>query len=477
MKKRVILVLILLLSLIPVVSVHAPDLGYTTIGGGNLALDETTIEFYKVTYSDTLGIATNITGYIVFSAGDEVCFAIYDSDLNLINYTASWVTDATGWKTLNFSEPVYLSPGDYHLAVWADDDASSVQIKQDADGGNGWRDNTGIPAYDAWPSSVDKDVALNAKFSLYVTYEVVAAGPPVNREMDTDSVVSRNAAEWLNVTVSDPNGIGNLDNVTMIVYTPGENFTLVWDQTADTFTETSDPDNIVTLNTTTSERNDINATDTTLSFNVTMTSGTSGDCNVSVISFDDSGLNDTDLYVDQFEFSYFNWNQAVYDLINSAFNVFGVSDFMTAFTAYIGGAVTYFSTSLTSIITLISLQFTIITNVFTWLMRWFTRVVSRIVAMFSIIVTILNGTNTIVTGIGSLWDTIQLGSWTDLIVLLIIFTWIESIIRRGRHRGEIQVIIYDLQTVSNIFGYLMGMFSTVINIVLDGVFRLFEALT
>lgn len=309
----------------------------------------------------------------------------------------------------------------------------------------------------------------------YIFYLYGNGESPIITELDTETI-SRNTFGWVNTTVYDSNGVANLNTVYLEVNTSGDanSFTLRWFQANDTFQEFVDSDNICTLNASVSTSTQLNITTMHIAFYFNMTGGQSGTSTATIFVIDDEGLNDTDSA--EFAFSYFNWNEIVYDLIDDAFGQFGIYNFMSQITTYITGVIQYFSDALTNVVSLIDLQFSIITNVFPWVLRWMVRIVNRLVSMGSILVSILNGTHDIMTGIGSLWDLIELTAWVDIIVLVAIFIWIETIGNRGKTQGVFTVFINDIQTAINILGYFMSMFMIVINIVVDNVFRLFSAI-
>lgn len=380
------------------------------------------------------------------------------------------LTTTSQWVTLNFTDEnqIYLTEGHYAIVITADL-SSSVSGTRYIAVGTGIGHDGNLASYEngAWDTSALRDLL----FYVYGQRDE----PTIS--VSSDSEFTRDEYGLLNVTVNDPQSADDIEYINVQFNSSGDtnNFTLRWDRITG-FSEISDPDNICTANLTSCVKSELNNTAIFLMLNFTITGGQQGNYDVNVTAPDYGGLTTTSTFSNQFVFTYYNWGGAVYDLINSAFAFFGVIDFMTQIQTAITGLVGYFSSSLTNVVALIQAQFTIITNVFPWFLRWFVRIVNRIVAMGAIMVSIFNGTHDIMTGLGSLWDLVQLSAWTDIIVLLVIFAWIESIIRRGRTQGEIQVFLGDLQTVMNILGYFMNMFMTVINFIVDYTFRLFEAI-
>jgi len=165
------------------------------------------------------------------------------------------------------------------------------------------------------------------------------------------------------------------------------------------------------------------------------------------------------------------------DLIDDAFSYFGILNYMANATAYVTGIAAHFSSSISNMITLINQQFRIISNVFTWVMRWVTRFTDMILTLTGYVTGIFDGTAGVVTYLGNWWTFIDLASWYPLVTLICVLLWVDSIVKRGRTQGEVQVAIRDLQTITSILSYFASMFTLVINTVVDTTFRLFDAIT
>ena len=304
---------------------------------------------------------------------------------------------------------------------------------------------------------------------------------PVNVALNSDAVISRNGPGWVNATVYDPNGVANLNTVTIQVTTTGdaENFTLRWTQAGNTFTEISDPDNIVTLGA--SVRVNINTTTDLIAFNFTMTGGTAGLCDVRLTTIDDDGLNDTTLFSNEFEFSYFNWVDEVYFFINSAFKQLGnIDNYMTLITAQVTALAVWFESSLTRIVELFVQQFTVINEVYKFVITWLVNMFA-IVLNFSIFYqSILDGTNPLIqpfVTLGNIWDLIGYDIWIDAAPLFIFIIWISSVGSRGKQivGGELQVFINDINTSISLISYFTGIFIYVVETVISRVYGLFDA--
>jgi len=319
-----------------------------------------------------------------------------------------------------------------------------------------------------------------AETIIYWGFVLYSGSPePTNDACDSDAVFSRNQDGWVNVTVSDYL-IADLATVDMQVNTTGdyENFTLRWTQATNTFSELSDPDNICTLNTTLSTRVNLNETADQICFCFTITGGASGDCDVRVTTTDDDAATDIDTYNAEFEFSYYSWDELVYDEIDSAFEQFGLFNYMAQITAFINGLVTYFEDSLTHLLALVVQQFRVITNVYNFVVFWITALIGVALDFSVFYQSVLDGTSGWGTGIGDFWAVIGYDLWAPIVPLMLFLWWLESLSKRGAQTvgGELQVFINDMNTAISIVSYFVGMFSFVANTIIDRVYGLFDAI-
>jgi len=311
----------------------------------------------------------------------------------------------------------------------------------------------------------------------------VLGGPFVeNTQLDSTPVFSKDIPNWVNVTVFDALGVADLNTVTIQVNTTGdsENFTLRWTQAGDTFTEVSDPSNICTLNAS-SVRTNINATYDLISFNFAITGGQSGLCDVRVTTLNDGVLSDVDLYNNEFTFSYYNWNPTA-DLIDSAFEQFGIIGYLTSITTWIDGLVSKFESSLTRVLALVLLQFTVIEEVYGFFTGWATSILAIALTFSTFWQSIMDGTSPWIQpiyAIGNFWDLIGYDSWAPAVPALLFIWWLDSMPKRAAQTvgGELQVFINDLNTAIGLISYFVSIFSYVANTIIDRIYGLFPAIT
>jgi len=326
-------------------------------------------------------------------------------------------------------------------------------------------------------TSVNSGVNWTAAANDDMTFTVYGNAYPSIDTLDADTTFSRDTPGWLNFTISDPDGVADFTTYTIQVNTTGDvnNFTLRWTQATNSFSEVSDPDNICSLNGE-SVRTNINATHDLISFNFNITDGQSGLCDVACILIDDDGFIDTLLYTNAFTFSYFNWVNAVYDYINSAFNQFGIVNYMQQITVFITGLSAWFTTSLTRIITLLTLQFTVINAVFGWFIYWSGEMIDIVLQFSTYYHEFLDGTSAWSDALVPWWEFFM--GFSDAFPLFGFIWWIGSLGPRGRQTvgGALQVIINDMNTAISLFSYFFGVFSFVANTIIDRVYGLFDAL-
>ena len=305
---------------------------------------------------------------------------------------------------------------------------------------------------------------------------------PTNAAISADAIFSLDQSGWFNVTVTELNGVTNLDTVTIQVNTTGDsqNFTLRWTQATNAFSEVSDLSNICVLNPE-SIRVNVNYTTDIIAFNFNITGGQSGLCDVRVTSIDDNALSDIDLYSNAFTFSFYNWNPTA-DLIDSAFEQFGIIGYLTTITTWINGLVSKFESSLTRVLALILLQFTVIEQVYNFFSNWATDLIVVALQFSTFYHQIMDGTSPWLNplyDLGNIWNLIGYDSWAPAAPALLFIWWITSIPERGKQTvgGELQVFLNDINTVIGLISYFVSIFSYVANTIIDYVLRILPGVT
>jgi len=278
-----------------------PTFGYTSIGGSDADIQDTITG--SVFTLSTAGYAYNITVALrKFSGGTTfpVKCAIYrHSDLSLVAVTEEKnlaLTTSYAWYTFSFSSPAYLSADDYVLVVWG----SLSYIHYVAyDAGDTNQGHTQVLSYNSFPDPLNP-THDNNKYSLYATYHV----PPTNDACDSDSVFYGDTYGWSNVTVSDVDGVADLNEVKInVTLADGKFFVFNWTQSSNVFAEVDDPYNLATLDTVGSVRTNVDSDTDIISFRFKIdASAQVGYANVTVTSIDDYSNTDTDIFADEFLF-------------------------------------------------------------------------------------------------------------------------------------------------------------------------------
>ena len=283
---------------------------------------------------------------------------------------------------------------------------------------------------------------------------------------------------WVNVTVWAGAGVADIKTVDIQVNTTGdaETGTLRWTQATGVFSEVSDPDAIFTLGV--GVRTNINATYDLVSFEFSLNNGTTGLCDVYATAINDADIEDSVLYGSSFVLVSVDWSGIVYSLIDEVFALFGIPNFITSLTTLITSFSSQFAASMVRLAQLVYQQFRIIGAVFNFFIYWFTAM-TDIVLQFSLFYqSILNNTAAWGNGIGNLWLFLNYDSWAPILPLVIFIWWFDSVEKRGTQTvgGMLQVLINDANTVISITSYFVGMFSLIINTIIDRVYGLFDAM-
>jgi len=99
------------------------------------------------------------------------------------------------------------------------------------------------------------------------------------------------------------------------------------------------------------------------------------------------------------------------------------------------------------------------------------------VQVASTVKAILDGTATITTVWGNIWQYIELSKWEDAIPIFIFIAWLVSIDDRARKTGMgwMYVFVSDINQMISILSFIYNMAFTIFNTVLDLVFKLLGA--
>jgi len=283
---------------------------------------------------------------------------------------------------------------------------------------------------------------------------------------------------WVNVTVWAGAGVADIKTVDIQVNTTGdaETGTLRWTQATGVFSEVSDPNAIFALGT--GVRTNINATYDLISFEFSLTNGTTGLCDVYATAINDADIPNYALYEGLFVLVSVDWAGIIYGLIDEVFALFGISNFITSLTTLITSFAAEFSNSMVRLAQLVYQQFRIIGAVFNFFLYWYVAMTDLVLQFSLFYQSILNNTAAWGNGIGNIWTFLSYDSWAPIMPLVIFIWWFDSVEKRGTQTvgGMPQVLINDANTVISITSYFVGMFSLIINTIIDRVYGLFDAM-
>lgn len=462
-----------------------PTIGYTSQGGSYSSLPYDVNGRIYANYwweSTTTGVVQNITAYAQWPGANNRLMVYWRSTqasqpVERIASTDSFSETGTSWKTVAINNTwgnEITSSGYYFLCV---NHVGGFRWYYDSGGTNKYR------AYllNVHPSTDDPPATINSwtssggnpgyRYSCYLSYD--QEPEPGIANVTATTSFSAGAYGWVNVTITDYDGVENFDTLTWIANNSlSQNFTLKWTQATDTFSEESDPDSICTMSGST-RVNLSNYTDK-IAFRFELTDPvnvSSFDVNVTLV--DDDANEVYEVYPSLFAYAGIEWDP-IADIIDSAFSLFGILNYMDQIFDLVSGISEHFADSILGIITLVNLQFQVIWAAFSWFTDWATRIITMVLTLNTTIHNIIGG---VADGTVNLWVYFNLANIIDAIPLGIIIYWIGSMEKRARTQGALTVLWGDLQSFINIFSFFMSSFMTVVSIIENAVYKMVSLLT
>jgi len=168
----------------------------------------------------------------------------------------------------------------------------------------------------------------------------------------------------------------------------------------------------------------------------------------------------------------------VASIIDSAFNYFNYEgSFVADITALIEALIVFMASSISSMTTLTVQLITLVQAVVVFWVTWLTRMINLVIEIGTIVVQISRGTAEVATGLGNIWELISIDEWIDVLPVLILISWLNSVDDRWRQgQGWISTIWGDISIVLAISSFMLDTMSRVVNTVIDFVFRLMNAI-
>ena len=297
---------------------------------------------------------------------------------------------------------------------------------------------------------------------------------------DVTSTFSTGNDGWVNFTYADPDGYEDLKTCTIQVNTTGdaETFTLVYTQATDSFAETVDVDSMCTL----SVYSDFVAVDAyhgTVAFKFRISDlATQGECDVKVTFVEDDDNELITAYNALFEFLGIEWGP-VGDIIDSAFNVFGITGFMTSLITFITGLASSFTNALNYTLLLVLQMYNLVTSTFMWSIGWVTRMITIMTTLVTLVITLINGTYVGVGALTDIWALFEFSEWGfEFLPIIVLVQWFESLDKRHTKGADYFSTAYnDLNVVYGVVSFFFTWISFVANTVVDYVMTFVQSLS
>ena len=322
----------------------------------------------------------------------------------------------------------------------------------------------------SWGNLASADI----NFNLYIDDELTIT------DYDYTSTFSTGSDGWVNFTYHDADGYADLKSCTIQVNTTGdaETFNISYTQATDTFAETVDADNICTL----SEYSTlelVDATHATVAFKFRISDlATVGDCDVYVTFIEDNDNELITLYSALFEFSGIEWGP-VGDIIDSAFNVFGITGFMTSLITFIAGLASSFTIALNYTLSLAIQMYNLVASTIGWSIGWVTRMITIMTTLVTLVITLINGTYVGVGALTDIWALFEFSEWGfEFLPIIVLVQWFESLDKRHKNGADYFSTAYnDLNVVYGVMSFFFTWVSFVANTVVDYVMMFVQSLS
>jgi len=166
------------------------------------------------------------------------------------------------------------------------------------------------------------------------------------------------------------------------------------------------------------------------------------------------------------------------DIIDSAFNFFGITGFFTTMYTMLTTFGANFVNVTTTILAGIAMMFLFIVNFGAFFIDWTSKLIAMAVQITNIVVKILNGSQEGIGAIQNIWNLFNVYAWIGIIPLFIIIAWLDSLDERNKKTGAgtIQLAIGDIQILTYIYGIIMDTMWTVLNFIINMIMQFISAI-
>jgi len=169
-----------------------------------------------------------------------------------------------------------------------------------------------------------------------------------------------------------------------------------------------------------------------------------------------------------------------------AFNTFArrfgyVGDALSIPSDFLNTLMPYLTEGTAHYLNIITIFLRLFINITTVIVDWFGRITTTFLQISRIVVQIFEGTATlfgVVSGVGSVWTLMNLQGWIDAIPIFMLIGWFLSIDNRAKTLGGWMNVAWgDISIMISVLSFIMDLFMTAINLILDFVFRFFDIFT
>lgn len=174
------------------------------------------------------------------------------------------------------------------------------------------------------------------------------------------------------------------------------------------------------------------------------------------------------------------------EILRSTFQNLGDRTGLTQIKAWRNMAVIFFDymgTSITHYTNLVVSIFEFFAVSATFIISWFVRITNTFITIIKVVNNLFTGTAVVIgkttfniyTGVGNIWTLLDINNWIDAIPIFMIIAWFLSIDNRAKtFGGWVSIFWGDLQIIISVASFLMDMFMTLINVIIDVAFKLFD---
>jgi len=148
-------------------------------------------------------------------------------------------------------------------------------------------------------------------------------------------------------------------------------------------------------------------------------------------------------------FAYFGYPGLFSTILNAASNFF-----------------TYFALTLNYTVQFLPPLFDVLSNTFSFIISYLINFINVYIQIATIVKGILDGTYTITTGLGNIWELMNVEGWDEAIPLFLFIAWMVSIDSRARRAkkygvGWTEIFVRDVKVIMDVVSFILHLFTTI----------------